>query len=689
MKLLYKIILICILISLNNFAQAKKDSIIESHLSKLSTNEKLEYYVELSYKFRDSSWATGLPYLEAGLSLARELNSKQAEGEILTNLAFIYLLMYDNTQALETAIEALNIGNEINDQKIIGSAYNVLGLYFYKRGTYDKSYSYYLKALKIRTELGNKKDLAATQNNAALVLMQLKNYSEAIPLFEASLKNKIEIKDFKGAIRTITNLAQVYADLDQYDKAFKLIDTGKILSKEYNFPSSTIIFDRIKGDIFVKQNKMKEANESFKTALSYYGFMGNKKGTGAVEICLSLSNYYKNLKNYSYAINYLDTALIIAKNSDTQGFLPRIYLEYSNLYENINNFEKAFLYHKLFTAYKDSIENNEKRRLIAETSILFNLEEKEKELQKKKEELNLAIIAIIFSLAFIILILILYFQIRKANKILIEKNLEISKQKELLAESYKSLEMSKETIQKYSEELKEIIATKDKFFSILAHDLRSPFNIILGYSQILKEDADVLSKEDLKHFSSIINSTSELIYQLLENLLEWGKIQRGKIIISPEFFNCYNIIHNISLLFEQTANKKNLNILNEVPKDLMIYADKNMFETITRNIISNALKFSKEKSDIKIQCSNNDKYYIFQVIDQGIGIPDELIKDLFKVDKTTTRKGTNDEKGSGLGLILCKELIELHNGKIEVESIQEEGTTVKLFFPKYEELIKQ
>ncbi len=237
-------------------------------------------------------------------------------------------------------------------------------------------------------------------------------------------------------------------------------------------------------------------------------------------------------------------------------------------------------------------------------------------------------------------------------------------------------------LEQYLEELKEANATKDKFFSIIAHDLKNPFGALKNLTEILKDMYNEFSEEEKTEIISEMYKSAHKVYELLENLLTWSLSQRGKIEFQPEETNLKLIIYNSFELLKEAANKKNIKLTDATPDEFIINCDVNMITTVVRNLVSNAIKFTPEGGEIKIFTEENDQEVIVSVQDSGIGIAKEDIAKLFRIDVHHTTIGTSDEKGTGLGLILCKEFIDKHNGRIWVESEPGRGATFKFALPK-------
>ncbi len=237
-------------------------------------------------------------------------------------------------------------------------------------------------------------------------------------------------------------------------------------------------------------------------------------------------------------------------------------------------------------------------------------------------------------------------------------------------------------LEKSNKEKEELIATKDKLMSIISHDLLGNFNSLLGFTDILAHDAGNFSKEDISKMGTTLNDSFYKQYQLLNNLLEWGRIQQGIIQINPVKVNLGSCIRETSELLKQNLANKNIVIESEVGTDLEIYADKHMLEIILRNLVSNAIKFSNTGGKIKVLAHQKNGFVQVDVTDFGVGIDKENLEKMLSKNEFLSTTGTNNEKGSGLGLILCREFVEKHCGKIWAVSEVGSFTTISFTLPK-------
>jgi len=240
------------------------------------------------------------------------------------------------------------------------------------------------------------------------------------------------------------------------------------------------------------------------------------------------------------------------------------------------------------------------------------------------------------------------------------------------------------TIQRQKEQLSELNAMKDKFFSIIAHDLKNAFGGILTISKVMVESLNIYEKEELELFSQSIYETAQKTFSLLENLLNWARIQRGTMEFRPKIIDLHKPVSENISLFKENASQKKINLSHSVEPKTYICADPNMTDAIFRNLISNAVKFTYKGGEVRITGENDGGNVNISVSDTGEGISEENIQKLFRIDESYKKPGTAGEEGTGLGLMLCKEFVEKNNGEIRVESELGKGTTFSLSLPKGE-----
>jgi PAS domain S-box-containing protein len=244
---------------------------------------------------------------------------------------------------------------------------------------------------------------------------------------------------------------------------------------------------------------------------------------------------------------------------------------------------------------------------------------------------------------------------------------------------------AQQALRKSEVQLKELNATKDKFFNIVAHDLKNPFTSLLGSSELLFREIDQMDNEKIKTLASILNDASKSGYAILQNLLDWSRSQTGMLKFNPERIDLNNLINENITNVQLLAANKDIKVFSEAEEGIFIFADKNMINTILRNLLSNAVKFTYKQGKIVVNAMINSDEVIISVKDTGIGISKENIDKLFRIDTKFSIPGTNNEQGTGLGLKLSREFVEKQGGRIWVESNENKGSEFKFSIPVKEE----
>ncbi len=243
------------------------------------------------------------------------------------------------------------------------------------------------------------------------------------------------------------------------------------------------------------------------------------------------------------------------------------------------------------------------------------------------------------------------------------------------------IKQQNEEIESQAKELQIINTTKDRLFSIIAHDLKNPFNSILGFTELMLQQYDDLSEEKQKEFLNMIHASTQSAYELLENLLDWARTQTRKVKYKPEQIRLRELVEEIISLQGLQASIKNIRLINEIEDGIEIFADRNMVNTVIRNLVGNAIKYTGEHGHVHMHTQLKNKHVIVHIADDGIGIQASKLESLFELDKMNSSHGTSGETGTGLGLIVCREFMHMNNGTISAQSEPGKGSTFTLTFP--------
>ena len=326
-----------------------------------------------------------------------------------------------------------------------------------------------------------------------------------------------------------------------------------------------------------------------------------------------------------------------------------------------------------------TILNLDKQAFEENPGIIISLisEEDKAEFVRKNVEANLQIIPFVWEGCFMVRGELIWVHFESIPRVLENKDIIWTGTLYDISE----LKKTEQKLKSMNAELQKVNAEKDKFFSIIAHDLKSPFNSIIGFSNILLEKTHLEDLENIKTYAQIINNSSQRAMNLLKNLMEWSKSQTGRMNFNPEHFEIGGIIDEILLLTTDIAQQKSITITNELDAEIAVYADKAMMGTILRNLVFNALKFTQPGGIVGIFAEVTPHEVRVSVSDTGVGISKQIIEKIFQIDSNCSTPDTQGARGTGLGLILCKEFIEHHGGKIGIESEPGLGSTFHFSIP--------
>lgn len=636
-------------------AQKSQADSLQRLLEKSSGKRKVELYIQLSdlYQYIDSR--KSIEYCYDGLELAKRLNYKRGIANLYSGLGYHYTYV-DEQKALEYSFLGLKLRQELGDLSEISSSYNNLGMLFYFQGQYRKAIDYLLKSLKVREDNHYLEAIGSTSNNIALVYIALQSYDQALAYLERSLKIFIELKDDAGIALLKDNIGDVYRKTGRYETALSYFRDALALNEKLGNTKMIAYSLGNIGKALSGLGKFTEAIQYYQRSLELYSSLNDKNGIAVIQN--SIARIYQNLGNYKKAVEHSKEAL---KNSEEVGSVEGIATAaelLSNSYGSLGMYHLAYENLLRNKTALDSLHNLEKVKSLVKMEMQYNFDkikkEKETELQKERMYNNMLIMLIC---SFVIFTGLIYRQYRL-------KRDTSQKQKEL------------------NDKLQELNATKDKLFSIIAHDLRNPFNGIFNSAKLLTESGPDDDPEENRLLLSVILKSAEAGYELLENLLLWARSQTENLPAEIVNFDLYKIVNDNIALSEINARSKDICIVSSVQPATMVSADVMMVSTVVRNLLSNALKYSFPGGDVVISAEESDEYISVSVTDKGIGITEANLQNIFNKHQFNSTAGTLQEKGTGLGLHLCKDFITANGGSISVSSKIAAGTTFIFTLPK-------
>ncbi|HAH56529.1 MAG: tetratricopeptide repeat-containing sensor histidine kinase [Lentimicrobium sp.] len=614
-----------------------------------------------------------LEYYQQSYSLYMDLGDKNAAGGLLNNIGLIRQSQGDFGTALKNYQDGAELMEQSNNAEHLALVYNNIGNVFYVLGRYDKAIEYLRRAMRLVEKRNDSLGLARAYNNIGNVYLGLKDYSMAEEYYLKALEiNKSKGSDISLA-SSYSNLGLLSGSIKKYEKALEYNKLALEVSRRINNHLGIIHSLINSGNIKLEEGHIDQARIFFNEALRVvmvnkdaYAYSLVLMGLGELE--LQASNPDASIANYKEAMLWADK--IGSSTLKTQG-----YVGLSQAWEAKGEFERALHYARLNQALADSIYTSDYADKLSRLRVSFESEQTERDnqllrqqniysqlaLKRQQTIRNLLIIISIIIVVFSAFIFWLYQSKKIKNVLLAERNEQVFRQKEELTLLYK--------------EQYRLNETKNKFFSIVAHDLKSPFQSILGFSELLSSEYGQLTESQRIDAANNILKVSTDTFRLIENLLEWGRSQTGTTKAAKQVFNVKEMVMNTLPVFEPMMKTKDISLTYELPALLHAWADVDMIMTVLRNLLSNAIKFTPPGGKIHLSALLTNDQVRLSVFNSGDGISPEVEKRLFSLDPKVQRAGTRGERGTGLGLALCREFMELNNGNIIASTVVGESST--------------
>lgn len=632
-KIIFLIFLFCLFFSPKAKSEHLSPTIdsLTVVLKKAEGKQRIQALNAIAWEYRNIRPEKALKYVEQSLLSAQAKGFEKELANAYRIKASIHWNMGSYMIATEYAFQGLKVFEALRDTVGIANSYIILGNIYNKQENIPFSTNYYEKALAIFRKLREQVRIAACLNNLASTATKRKQYQIAIQyLAEAiEINNKLNTAQSKNLLtHNFNNLGYLYYKQGAYDTALICLHKVYQICEEIGDESVFMVLQ---------------------------------------EAYLTYSYIYFEKEQYKISFDYAKKALASAEQTEHKLIRRDAYKQLAAVFAKQKNIEMAHEFEQRYISLNDSIFNEESIKQIASLQAQYESTYKDKEIirlqeekiaqQSKIDQQKLFGYLLSISIFFVLVIAIIFYRNNRNQKrinILLEsKNREIEKQKQ---------------------DLESLNATKDKFFSIVAHDLRSPLNSLKGFSNFLANYTDGMTSEEIKKIATDLNHAVNNTLDLTNNLLAWARLQMDRADFSPVPLNLSEIIQANISFFKASAITKNNELSIEPIPDLKVLADEDYLNFILRNLIANAMKFT-QNGKISLSATMKDQLVEIAVRDTGRGIDASLMDKIFSVAYKSTTLGTAGEKGTGLGLPLCKEFIEKNGGTIWVENILGEGST--------------
>jgi len=646
------------------------------------------------------------------LKLAKKISYKSGECQSLIETGTIFYIRGEYEKSGDYFKEALSIAQQKQFSDLEANALNYIGKYYHTTGNFEESVLYYKRAIEIYKSRGNMLQSASvllslgkTYNNDGDLYMALRCYLDAYDACEKT-------SDYINLADVCNHLGTIYLALEHPDRSMEYHRKALAYRVSLNTPEGMAnSFNNI-GKVFLMKNNSDSARFYFLKALRNCEQISYTKGK--VKALTNLGKAYNLQNQYPKAKEYLRQSLGIAQNTGYNAGIAESSLELGNTFLGLNqpdsarqsfelclkkaksanltelnhdgnwglykcylankDYEKSLQFYTLFAQAEKKLIQAENNHRLSELRITFESERKEKdnEVLRKDNELKkmtilrkdafiwIFIIALVFIAVFTIMLYTRFESKKRANQGLEKLNNRIVKQNKEL--------------EKLNNELENANREKDKIFSIITHELRNPLYWFQNLTEMLSLRYTKMPPEKVQKTLGALDESAKNAFHLMDNLLHWSRSRLNRITPVITDHSLEKLIHESSRMYETILKQKNIQLIIDLPIDSFIKADADLFMCVVRNLVSNAIKYTPEHGIIEITSTLKKQNYNISVTDSGIGIDQKLKKSIFHSDKESSSAGLMNEKGSGFGLKLCKEFVEMNKGKIWVEDNTGNGT---------------
>lgn len=592
------------------------------------------------------------------------------------NLLARELTYVNPIRSIELAKEALESATRTGNEKEKAYAYrNLAGAYSYY-GSFYLTIDNMQKALDIFERLHDSAGVANCNISLGHTYRRLHNRPNELQYHKAAydIFLKLGIPERIGV--TAHNLGETYFNIGDYEKSFALTNKAIIINDSlHNLPVLSSCY-KVMGNLFLQRKEYEKAENNFQQVLSIsekLGPLSQKQAT--IETMIQLAALYEQLGRNEQKLQLLNRAAAFVKDNKLTDYVEKVYIQLLEEYIKRNNSEKSEEIIQAFKTTRDTlskIQLEDKNRLTLGFIQLFDLEKKNsllaeqnRQQQERLKTRNLIVAGVgLFTLLLLILLFLLIRNFRKlknTNQLLVKQDGIITSQNARLAE---------------------LNATKDKFFSVVSHDMKAPLNSLWSFANLLEEKLDTLHRDQILMLVRELRQHLESTTKMTDNLMTWAKLQMKEMSTTPAFVPVKDIVSDVLSLYQEIAQAKDIKLQQQIPAGAEVWADKNQVTFIIRNLVNNAVKYTSRGGQILVSGEKGkDNKFVIKVADTGNGIQEAIISKLFTAEPVHSMRGTAGEQGSGLGLKLCYEFTQLNKGSLLVASKSGQGTVFSLVLP--------
>lgn len=578
---------------------------------------------------------------------------------------------FDGRNSLDDRIDFLLDGISILHQwdstKRLINAYNSLGRLYWLNGDPDKSIQSVYKMAELAKSIDDKYWEANAYANIGESHKMQKNYRKALHLEKKARELYVDQKDTFLLFTVNSNMSGTYYEMGLYDSAKFQMETAFTFLKspdDYRYQYVNALLQGTQAKLLALERNYDSAKALIKMSDEVFKiYQNNELNQLSALNNIAIGRILLEHKRTNEAIEFASIGYNIGMTHGLKEVIQDGAWVLANAYELQKEDSKSLQYYKTYYTYRDSIVNVENVKQVESLRADFEINQKQTEVDllqtQKKNQQAILILAAVIIIVFIILLLVIFAYYRSKTKV------------------NRILEDQKASLERLNE-------TKDKFFSIISHDLRGPIHSLMGIGKLIRHFVKEDDKQQLLEMADDMETSVERLTSLLDNLLGWAMQQQGHFPNVPEKVNLNQMIEEVNGMFSNMADSKRIALTSSIEGSINLWVDKNTTHTILRNLLNNSIKFTPDNGRITVEAIMRDELAVISISDTGVGMPKTKIDRLFKLSTHTSTYGTSGEKGLGLGLQLVKEFIEMNNGLIEVDSTVDSGTTFTISLPLFE-----
>lgn len=618
-----------------------------------------------------SRYDSALYYLRRSLQLSKIYGLDTIISSKYNHIANIYFFRARYVEALQYYDSAKRVAQRNNNLEFEAVANSNIASVYYKMGMYERALEHYLAGLRINELKPGNAAIATNYSNIANVYFRLKDYNKALEYLDRvmELNRKNGVADY--IIGNLTTYALIYNDRKMYDSSLHYLEEAMQLATKLNDP---YIINIIKGNIaecYLNKNDLGNANELYKQSLLLSAKIGDDEGLAVAKAGIGVVLLKQG--KYTTGRNYMQEALASFRKMGIMEQAMDVAGKLASSYEEAGDYKNAYFYHTIKTNLADSIGKSKTRQNAEQLVFDYELQKKEAEIDllekdkiiavadRKNQEAFLWAVSVGFLLSLIIAFLF-YWNVHSVKR----NRTYILEQKKVLEEQ--------------AQKLTELNDFKDSTFSVLAHDLRSPVNALTSTMMML--DEKIISPEEFILYKQELSNKLQAVSMLLDNMLYWARSQmKGENTLEIEKLNIKTKVNRVITMVSDAAAQKNITLKNEVPEVVTALADRAQLDIVIRNIVANAIKFTHYGGEVKITAYEDQYSTHISISDNGVGMTADQVANLFKAEVYISTSGTGGEKGTGLGLQLCYDIVKRNGGEIVVKSAPGLGSTFIIILP--------